>query len=424
MRDKWRADDYQQQDIQHRERGRRDRQERSPVASQRRQDPDAEIKIRGTAKQDTVARSSRNIASRREGSNSAAAVRHRSRSATGRPRRDNSTRPERSLSYERKRHQDRRDHRREGDLFIKGRRGRSRSPPRNSYHHREDRRRTRSPPNLNRTDRGVGSRGLDRALSPAFASPRIDHYSSINEEGNPRVDSYIPGRRRRSRSPALRDEYRPAPLRRRSPSPRPAPPRRRSPSPDRRHRPRERTPVRRSERSPIKIRDRSPDRYKPRKDQNLVLTRRDPPSREKSRARHHSVRPPRRRSPLPTQEEAKAEYTNRKRTRSPEDPDRPKHTRKEMYPSGHPLQNISDGAQNHGQVPMQQGYPIHDPSRRPPPVDTRVAYSASPQWTPPSHHVSPHSASPYSQGHVGWGGQQPYQGYVLVSSLYALKLML
>ena len=411
MRDKWRADDYHREDIQHRERGRRDRQERSPAASQRRQEPDAELKIRGTAKHDTFARSSRNAASRREDTHSVAAARHRSRSATGRPRRDNSARPERSSSYERPRHQDRRDNRREGDLFIKSRRGRSRSPPGDPHHHREDRRRTRSPPNLTRTDRGVGSRGLDRAISPPFSSPRIDHYSSINEEASARVDSYVPGRRRRSRSPALRDEYRPAP------------PRRRSPSPDRRHRPRERTPVRRNERSPIRNRERSLDRYKPRKDQSFVSTRRDPPSREHSRARHHSVRPHRRRSPLPTQEEAKAEYTNRKRTRSPEDRDRSNHRRKEMYPSGHPLQNISDGSQNHGQVPMQQGYPVHDPSRRPPPVDTRVAYSASPQWTPvSSHHVSPHSASPYSQGHVGWGGQQSYQGYVVVSSLYGSKL--
>ena len=405
MRDKWRADDYHQDGIYHRERGRRDRQEKSPATSQRRRDPDAELKIRGTAKSDSIARSSRNLDSGREGLNRDATAGAPSRSGRGRSRVED---PETRSSHERPRHQDRREIRNETDLFIKRRRGRSRSPVRESYHYREERRRTRSPPYTARTDRGVSSRRLDRAFSPPV-SPRIDHYSSVQEDPATRaLDSYIPGRRRRSRSPALRDEYRPAP------------PRRRSPSPERRYRPRERTPIRRNERSPLKTRERSLDRYSSRQEQVRVteLTYQVSRPKEDSRDRHQSVRPPRRRSPLPTQEEAKAEFTNRKRTRSPEHLDRPRDRRKEMYPSSHPTQNIPDGSQNRGQVPMQQGYPMPDPSRRPPPVDTRVTYSASPQWTPvSSHHVSPHSASPYSQGPVGWGGQQQsYQGqpgYVL-----------
>lgn len=406
MRDKWRADDHHRDDIHHRERGRRDRQERSPAASQRRRDPDAELKIRGTAKNDTVARSSRNLDSGRELSDRGAAARARSRSARGRSGADDT---ERYLGHQRALHQGRRDTRNDSDLSIRRRGSGSRSPGRDSYHYREERRRTRSPPYTARTDRGVSSRHPDRAFSPPPVSPRIDHYSSIQEDPATRaLDSYIPGRRRRSRSPALRDEYRPAP------------PRRRSPSPERRYRPRERVPARRDDRSPFRTRERSLDRYSTRKEQVRAIeaTHQVPRSREDSRDRHHSARPPRRRSPLPTQEEAKAEFTHRKRTRSPENLERPRDRRKEMYPSAHPARNLPDGSQNRGQVPMQQGYPMHDPSRRPQPVDTRATYSASPQWTPvTSHHVSPHSASPYSQAHVGWGGQQQsYQGqpgYVL-----------
>ena len=393
MRDKWRADEYLRDEAHHRERGRRARLERSPAASHRRQESDVGLKIRGTAKVDTAGRSGRDSEYRREDPGSVAAARKQSRSPRGRPRGEDSARFEKPLSPERPRYQDRRDHRGKFDSFHRSRISRSRSPVKESQQYGEERRQTRSPVFSAHTDQGISNRRLDRAFSPPPLTPRIDHYSSTHDESASRpLDSYVPGRRRRSRSPALRDEYRPAP-----PRPRPL-------TPVRRPTQRERSLLRPSERSQPRKRDRSRDSYIPRPEraQGAKSTNRRARSREAPPDRDTSVRLRRKRSPLPTQEEAKAEYNKRRRSRSSQRHARPKE-RKEMYPSGHPLQN----APQPQIAPMQQGYPMHDPSRRPPPLDTRHPYSASPQWTPvSSHQASPHSASPYSQGLPGWVGQQ------------------
>ena len=401
MRDKWRADDYHRSETHHKERGRRDRQERSPPASHRREEDDAGLRIRGTAKVDIVGRSARESRYRREGSARVAAARKQSRSPRKRSRGEDFARLEESVSPHRRRHQDWRDYRGEADFPNKPKRSHSRTAAREPYR-KEKRRRSRSPVFSARIDRGIGSRQLDRAFSPPPVSPRIDHYSSTQDKTSARpLDSYAPSGRHRSRSPAVRDEYRPRP------------PRRRSLTPDRRHGQRERAPPRHRDLSPPSKRDRSRDSYIPRKerDRGIETQKSKARSREASRDRHTTVRLPRKRSPLPTQEEAKAEYNKRRRSRSPQRRVRTKE-KKDMYPSGHPMQNISNGPQLHNSAPMQQPYPIHDASRRPPPVDTRHPYSASPQWTPvSSQQGSPHSASPYSQGHPGWGGQQQqYQG--------------
>ena len=394
MRDNWRADDNHRDEAYPRERGRRDRQERSPAAaSHRRQDTDVGLKIRGTAKLDNIARSVRDPDLRRKDLTGPIATRRRS----GSPRRPVGPKEsEGHFSPERPRQSDRGKFRREGDLFDRRRRSRSRSSIRETPHHREEHWRARSPVYSTRTDRGVGSRRLDRAFSPFPISPRIDHYSSAHEESGPRThDSYVPGRRHRSRSPVSRDEYRPAPIRRRSPSP------------AGRHKPRDRSPVTYRYRSSEKLRDSSTGRH--------ILTRarsredQIPRPREASQERSASIRRARKRSPLPTQEEAKLEHVNRNRQRSPEIRDKPR-DRKAMYPSGQPSHS------------MQQGYPAHDQSRRPPPVNTQYTYSASPQWTPvSSHHASPHSASPYSQAHAGWGGQQQYQGQPTYVSIFTIE---
>ena len=401
MRDKWRAEDYHRDEAHHKERGRRDRHERSPAASRRREEADAGLRIRGTAKVDIVGRSARESEYRREASARFAAVRKQSRSPRRRSREEDFARLEESVSPPRRRNQDWRGYRAEEDFSNKPRRSDSRTAVREPYR-KEKRRRSRSPVFAARIDRGVGGRHLDRAFSPPPVSPRIDHYSSAQDKTTTRpLDSYAPGGRHRSRSPAIRDEYRPKP------------PRRRSLTPDRRPGPRERAPQRLRDLSPPSKRERSRDTYIPRKerDRGVETQKRILRSREVSRDRHSTAHPPRKRSPLPTQEEAKAEFNKRRRSRSPQRRARTKE-KKEMYPSGHPMQNVSSGPQLHNSVPMQQPYPIHDSSRRPPPVDTRHPYSASPQWTPvSSQQGSPHSASPYSQGHPGWGGQQQqYQG--------------
>lgn len=401
MRDKRRADDYHRDEAHHKERGRRDRQERSPAASHRREEADAGLRIRGTAKVDIAGRSARESAYRREASASVTAARKQSRSPRRRSRGDDFARLEEPVSPHRRRHQDRREYRGETDLSNKSRRSHSRTAIREPYR-KEKRRRSRSPVFSARIDRGVSTRQLDRAFSPPPVSPRIDHYSSTQDQTATRpLDSYAPSGRHRSRSPAVRDEYRPTP------------PRRRSLTPIRRAGPRERAPLRIRDLSPPSKRERSRDSYIPRKerDRGVDTQKRIPRSRETSRDRHTTVRTHRKRSPLPTQEEAKAEYNKRRRSRSPQRRVWPKE-KKDMYPSGHPMQNISNGPQLHSSAPIQQPYPIHDSSRRPPPVDTRHSYSASPQWTPvSSQQGSPHSASPYSQGHPGWGGQQQqYQG--------------
>ena len=402
MRDKWRADDYHRDEAHHKERGRRDRQERSPAASHRRgEEADAGLRIRGTAKVDIVGRSARESGYRKEASAKVTAARKHSRSPRRRSRGEDFARLEEPASPHRRRHQDWREYRGEADYSSKPRRSSSRTAIREPYR-KEKRRRSRSPVFSARVDRGVGSRQLDRAFSPPPVSPRIDHYSSTQDKTTTRpLDSYAPGGRHRSRSPAVRDEYRPTP------------PRRRSLTPSRRPGPRERAPLRLRDLSPPSKRERSRDSYIPRKerDRGVETQKRRHRSREASRDRHTTVRLPRKRSPLPTQEEAKAEYNKRRRSRSPQRRVRPKE-KKDMYPSGHPMQNISNAPQLHNSAQIQQPYPIHDSSRRPPPVDTRHSYSASPQWTPvSSQQGSPHSASPYSQGHPGWGGQQQqYQG--------------
>ncbi|KAL8795371.1 MAG: hypothetical protein Q9195_002112 [Heterodermia aff. obscurata] len=397
MRDNRRADDYHRDEAHHKERGRRDRQERSPLASQRREETDAGLRIRGTAKVDIVGRSARESEYRREAPARLAASRKQSRSPRRPSRGEDFARLEESVSPHRRRRQDWREYRGEAEFSSKPRRSHSRTAIREPYR-KEKRRRSRSPVFSARIDRGVASRQLDRAFSPPPVSPRIDHYSSTQDNPATRpLDSYAPGGRHRSRSPVARDEYRPRP------------PRRRSLTPDRRPVPRERAPLRLRDLSPPSKRERSRDSYVPRKERDRGVETQKPilRSRDASRDRHITARLPRKRSPLPTQEEAKAEYNKRRRSRSPQRRVRPKE-KKDMYPSGHPMQN----PQLHNSAPMQQPYPIHDASRRPPPVDTRHPYSASPQWTPvSSQQGSPHSASPYSQGHPGWGGQQQqYQG--------------
>lgn len=408
MRDQRRAGDDHNEDIHHRERGRRAREERSPAASDRRRQGDSGLKIKGIAKPELRTQSSRKSESRR-GTEKPRATQRSSRSPQRRDKAEGPPKRTRRPSIEGL--PDRQSHRYKDDSVAKRGRTDSRSPLQ-SPRYKDERRRSRSPAKPSRTDRGPSSRLRDRAYSP-LRSPRVDHYSSARDDAaaasRTALDSYIPSNRpRRSRTP-LRDEYRPAPSRRRSPSP------------ISRQRPRERSLIPARGRSP-------PQRQRqPRNNRDIEAEPRAPHSRQHSDSRREPHRLKRKSDPLPTQEEANQASKRLKRSRSPYDRERRRTEGRRMQSSGRPIQSILDNDSRppspprripsfdtdyHGSAAGAVAYSVHDASRRPPPVDTRHQYSPSPQWTPvASHHGSPHSASPYGQGRGAWAGQTTqYQG--------------
>jgi len=412
MRDQWRAGDEHNEDINHRERGRRDRGERLPAASDRRREADSGLKIKGIAKPDPGSQSSKKSESRRDAEKSRASQRS-SRSPDQRDRAGGPPKRTRRPSIERP--PDRHYHRHKDHSGAQRGKIGSRSPLEPSRY-KDERRRSRSPVNSSRTNRGLNSRHRERAYSP-LRSPRVDHYSSARDDpaaSRIALDSYTPAnRRRRSRTP-LRDEYRPAPIHRRSPSPVSRQPR---------------------ERSLIPARGRSPPQRQrqPRSNRDIEAERRTRRSRQPSESRRELQRLKRKSDPLPTQEEARQASKRLKRSRSPYDRERLRTESRRMQSSGRPIQSILDheprppspprripsfDTDYHGSATGAVAYSMHDASRRPPPVDTRHQYSPSPQWTPvASHHGSPHSASPYGQGRGAWGGQttqyQGQPGYVI-----------
>lgn len=413
MRDQWRAGDDYSEDIHHRERGRRARGERSPAASDRRRGTDSGLKIKGIAKPDPRTQSS-GKSEPRTGAEKPRATQRSSRSPVRRDRAEGPPKRTRRPSIERP--PDKPFHRHKEESVAKRGKIGSRSPL-ESPRYKDERRRSRSPVKPSRTDRGLSSRYRDRAYSP-LRSPRVDHYSSARDDpaaSRISLDSYIPASRpRRSRTP-LRDEYRPAPSRRRSPSP------------VSRQRPRERSPIPARGRSP-------PERQRQsRSNRNFEAEPRTPRSRQPSESRLESHRLKRKSDPLPTQEEARQASKRLKRSHSPYDRERQRIEGRRMQSSGRPIQSILDNESRPPSPPRRipsfdtdhpgsaagaVAYSMHDASRRPPPVDTRHQYSPSPQWTPvASHHGSPHSASPYGQGRGAWGGQttqyQGQPGYVI-----------
>ena len=413
MRDQWRASDEHKDDIHHGERGRRDRRQRSPAASDHRREADGGLKIKGIADPTPGVQSSRKSEARRE-TGGVRANRRSSQSPQKQDRAEEPTKRSGRSSVERPRDRKESHHQRYQEEFIsRRRRSRSRSPL-GSTRLKEQRRRTRSPVYSTHTDRGVSSKRRERAHSPP-RSPRVVHYSSARDDtsaSRTAPDSYVPTtRRRRSRTPP-RDEYRPAP------------PRRRSLSPAKRHKPRER--------SPAPLRKRSP-RRQVRQDPHPDSRQPTPRSRQPSGDRRNTSYSKRKSDLLPTREETRQASKRHKRSHSPYDRDRSRVSGRRMQSSGRPIQSILDDdsrppspprripsfdTEYHGVASGVNSYPIQDTSRRPPHIDTRQGYTPSPQWTPvASHHGSPHSASPYGQSRGGWGGQTPqYQGqpgYVL-----------
>ena len=309
----------------------------------------------------------------------------------------------------------------QGVQLDRRRRTRSRSPQRESFSLRRERRRPRSPTHSGRPDNfRPSSRRRERPISPP-RSNRGDHYSSTYADSSGAAgrygDSYVP---------------RPTP---RSGSPSPAFLSSRYNSPHRRPRSRERHPKSKT----------SPERPH--------LKRRSSPgwgSRKESESAPSSYRPvPRSVSP-PRKHKSSGRYQIHSQVQAPfqggltNTAKRPRYRQSSVHRGGargahinmqsstHSIQNsVYDGSRPsspprpipsyettpHNSAMMSEAFPLHGmkasdvhgaprPSR-PPHLNTQQNYTPSPQWTPTSsHHNSPHSGSPFSQGRGGWGAQQ------------------
>lgn len=403
MRDQWRAGDEHRDSNRRRNRGTYDRRQISPAAPR---ETEVGLKIKGRAAADSTPGSPSDIKRSERGYQlEKDRLRGFSRSP---PRR----RPRDEQLDQRPRD--------EGSQTDRRRRTRSRSPQREVFGFREERRRPRSPIHSGRTDTfRPGSRRRERAISPP-RSTRDHHYSSTYTELGGAAgrfgDSYVPGPRLRSRSPP------PAPL-----NPRHTSPHKRPRSRDRLPRSRRTSlerprPKRRSSlgRGSKKESESAASRYRPSPRSG------NSPRGQKELSRHPNQPPPlsRRGSRNPGK--------RRRSPRSPAEREGARGGRTKMQSSARPIQNtINDGSRPpspprpipsyepvpHNPAMISEAFPLHGmkasdvhgthrPSR-PPHLNTQQSYSTSPQWTPTSsHHSSPHSGSPFSQGRSGWGGQQ------------------
>ena len=435
MRDQWRAeDDYRDTHRRRdRDRGSSDHRQASPAAPQRQRDTDVGLKIKGRATVDSAPGSpSRNKKVEEERGSRKDTTRKESRSPPRRrPRDEDRIKRPRDPSEERR--SDRPRRRDEPDLITKRRRTRSRSPAREIFDFREDRRRSRSPIYSSRIDIFRPSSGRrQRPLSPPRSS-RGDHYSSSYPESGSLAgrfgDSYVPGARRRPSPPAYSDSKHTSY-------------RRRSRSTDRYPKPRKASPVHQRRTS-------SSDRLPRREKDTAAAKDRPTPRTERSPRRREEVTR-RRRTPSPSSREDARRPTRKQRSPTPERREGARSGRTKMQSSARPIQSILDDGQRRPSPPrpipsfdsvpqnpaaISEAFPLHGMKasdvhgthgnhrpNRPPHLNTQHSYSTSPQWTPSSsHHGSPHSGSPFNQPRGGWGGQQQQyqgqQGYVLLQSI-------
>ena len=419
MRDQWRAEDLYKDSDRPRERGTDRRRDLSPAAPRRERDTEGGLKIKGRAVAESAPgypSRSKNVHSRGEPERN---IRRRSsRSPQGR-RPIDEQRSKRPRESSRERDSERHRRRHESDYSHKRRRTRSRSAEPGISDFREERRRHRSPVYSGRTDSfRPRSRSRSRSRSryrerlPSPQRPaRGDHYSSYHLEasGTSRfADSYVPGSHRRLSPPAYKESL----TRRRSPSSdrhirvrKGSSPRRRLASPDRYSR-KDREPRVSIHRSPPRRRDTSRRREEPKKH------RRNSPQSSRTGSRGHTGRQRSSRSPVPRKEARES------RTKMQQSPTRP--IQSVLNEESRPLSQLNripsfDAAQNQS-ANINNAFPMHGMKAgevhgvhrqaRPPHLNTQHSYSTSPQWTPTSsHHGSPHTGSPYSQGRGGWNGQ-------------------
>lgn len=418
MRDQWRAGDDHRDSNRRRNRGTDDRRKISPAAPR---ETDVGLKIKGRAAADSAPESpSDHKSSERDNTLGKDRARGSSRSPPRRRPRDEELVQRRESSGDR--YPERPRHRDEGGQTDRRRITRSRSPQRELFGFREERRRHRSPIHSGRTDTfRPSSRRRERANSPP-RSNRGDHYSStytdLSGSAGRFGDSYVPGSRLRSRSPP------PAFLNPRHASPHKRPRSRDRPSRSRRispERPRPR-PKRRS----------SPGRGSKKEGESTASSYRPLPRSGNSPRRHKELSRHQNQSPSPCRGGTRKPGKRRRSPQSPVEREGARGGRTKMQSSTRPIQNtINDGSRPpspprpipsyepvpHNPAMISEAFPLHGmkasdvhgthrPSR-PPHLNTQQSYSTSPQWTPTSsHHNSPHSGSPFSQGRGGWGGQQ------------------
>ena len=418
MRDQWRAGDDHRDINRRRNRGTDDRRKISPAAPR---ETDVGLKIKGRAAVDSAPESPSEIKrSERENELGNDRARGSSRSPPRRRPRDEEL-VQRPRESSRDRYSKRSRNRDEGNQTDRRRRTRSRSPQRELlFGFREERRRPRSPIHSGRTDTfRPSSRRRERAISPP-RSNRGDHYSSTYTDSSGAAgrfgDSYIPGPRPRSRSPPTAF---PKP-RHTSPHPRPRskdrPPRSRRTSPERQRPKRRSSPGRGSK----KECESTASSYRP------LPRSGTSPKRQKESSRYQNQ------SLSPSRGGLRKPGKRRRSPRSPVEREGGRGGRTKMQPSTRPIQNtINDGSRPpspprpipsyepvpHNPAMISEAFPLHGMKAsdvhgthrpgRPPHLNTQQSYSTSPQWTPTSsHHNSPHSGSPFSQGRGGWGGQQ------------------
>lgn len=417
MRDQWRAGDDHRDSNRRRDTGTDDRRKISPAPTRER---DVGLKIKGRAAADSAPDSPpESRRSERDKTLGRDRARRSSRSpARRRPRHEELVqRPQESSGD---RYSERSRHRDEGGQVDRRRRSRSRSPQRESFAFREERRRLRSPIHSGRTDTfRPSSRRRQRSISPP-RSNRGDRYSSVYTDLSGTAgrfgDSYVPGPRLRSRSPPpvlLNSRHTPP---HNSPRSRDKLPRSRRISPERP----------RSERRP------SPGRGPKRESESTAFSYRRLPRTANSPRRHQATIRHQNQSPSPLRGGSRKAGKRRRSPQSPAEREGARGGRTKMQSSSRPIQNnINDGSRppspprpipsyeppTHHPAMISEAFPLHGmkasdvhgthrPSR-PPHLNTQQSYSTSPQWTPTSSHQnSPHSGSPFSQGRGGWGGQQ------------------
>ena len=428
MRDQWRAEDDYRDSYRPRDRGSSHRRQASPAAPRRQRETDVELKIKGRARADSVARTPLgnnrfdHLKSPKED------VPRRSSCSPQRRRPRDEERIKRPCDPSAERRPDRHRHREGPSIISKRRRTRSRSPVREIFDFREERRRPRSPIYSGQIDSfRPSSRRRERPRSP-LRSSRGDHYSSSFPEVGGLAgrfgDSYVPGSRRRPSPPNIQENKH---LSRR----------RRSRSSDRYPKPRDTSPVHHKRTlSP----ERSSRRTKDTTSNNRQLSRAEnSPRRREGIAR-------RQKSPQQSTRENKKKSNRAQRFPTPERQEGARSGRTKMQSTTRPIQSILDDGSRQPSPPrpipsfdsvpqnpaaISEAFPLHGMKasevhgahgthrpNRPPHLNTQHSYSTSPQWTPnSSHHGSPHSGSPFNQTRGGWGPQQQqYQGqprYVL-----------
>lgn len=387
MRDQWRTEEDFRDSARRRERGTEYRRQVSPAAPRRERDIGVGLKIKGRAGAESRPGSP---SGRGRARNEEDLTEHNKRDSRHSGRRPGDEQRPFHREANRDLRSERLHFREEVEPTRKRRRTRSRSPRSAVSDFREERRRPHSPIFSGRSDKFRPSSRSRSRRRERLLSPRGDHYSASYPETR-FGDSYVPGARRRASPAAYLDQYSS---------------RKRSRSKDSyRHN------KARKHQSPPRQRPASFDRLS-RKDRDAAGPSNRPSTRPRKSSRGREA--PHRRGRSSSREPRGIDRPSR----SPLDKaERRGRTKMQQSPT-RPIQSILNTGSNQGQATnsnaafSMQGMNVHGthrPSR--PHLNIQHSYNTSPHYTPSSHHASPQSGSPFSQGRGGWNGQpQQYQG--------------